>query len=558
VRGLWEEFAGLADLGAAYHLAMGEGRLLGFRGLLVVLLLAASVGVALGMVILVGWIGVHILGSVLGGEGGATMRSFDLLAIGAGCIAAACATFCSLLPGFERHVPLGPVLTPASSPDLFRELGLVAEATGQALPDHVYLTGELNAFVVGRGGVLGFGSRCVMGIGVGLLALLTVSEFRAVLAHELGHLRRHDTRFAFWAYRARRVVCRTLENLDEVERAAPEGWWMPLVMGATRAPFVWLASWFLDITHAISREQEFAADAAAARIAGSVAMCGGLIKIAAASSLFDSFWNGGVLPAVKAGFRPPLIDGFREVLDSISPHEMSCLVDRVMREPECDDEGPHPSLSRRVAAATALYEPGVPKDDRLASVLVPDARLREAELAALLAGPATQLAPSTWDEATASLYTQSWRDAVVEWQPVLGSLTPATLPRDTKHLHRLMQARFQKHVEWPLRSEAVNWASHVFGTAIAVTLLDAGHKLSASPGRPVSFSDASSSSVPFEEVREYLEGVINEEAWLKRMRELRIADVQLGKPDSEAEAGSPRRNMVLIVSSVWPVTPYSR
>jgi hypothetical protein len=159
-----------------------------------------------------------------------------------------------------------------------------------------------------------------------------------------------------------------------------------------------------------------------------------------------------------------------------------------------------------------------------------------------------------WHEVFASLYPRYWRDAVVDWHGTLGALTPATLPRDTKHLRRLMQTRFHKHVDWPSRRDAVKWASHVFGTAIAVALLDAGHELSAGLVGAVSVAAGGSSSQPFDDVRDYLEGVISETTWTERMRSLGIADVQLGR--SEA-AGPPHRDVVLAIGSCWPVTPYA-
>jgi len=41
---------------------------------------------------------------------------------------------------------------------------------------------------------MGFGSRRVMGLGLPLLQILTVAQFRAVLPHEFGHYYGADTR----------------------------------------------------------------------------------------------------------------------------------------------------------------------------------------------------------------------------------------------------------------------------------------------------------------------------------------------------------------------------
>ena len=52
-----------------------------------------------------------------------------------------------------------------------------------------------------------------MGVGLPLLAGLSVSEFRAVLAHGFGHFYGGDTRLGPWVYKTRSAIVRTIENL---------------------------------------------------------------------------------------------------------------------------------------------------------------------------------------------------------------------------------------------------------------------------------------------------------------------------------------------------------
>ena len=121
------------------------------------------------------------------------------------------------------------------------------------MPSEVYLVPDVNAWVSSRGGVMGFGSRRVMGIGLPLLHVTRVAEMEAVLAHEFGHYHGGDTRLGPWIYKTRTAIGRTLEALGD-------GW--------LQVPFRAYGNFFLRVTQAISRAQEFTADRLAATLFG--------------------------------------------------------------------------------------------------------------------------------------------------------------------------------------------------------------------------------------------------------------------------------------------------
>jgi Zn-dependent protease with chaperone function len=99
-------------------------------------------------------------------------------------------------------------------------------------------------------------ARRVMGIGVGVLALLSTAELEGVLAHEFGHYLGGETRLGGFLYRTRASIGRVLEHLG----------------GSVLAkPFAWYGNLFLRLTHGLSRRQELAADAHAVAIAGTLA-----------------------------------------------------------------------------------------------------------------------------------------------------------------------------------------------------------------------------------------------------------------------------------------------
>src|SRR5215470_10458583 len=148
---------------------------------LMALFYALAVAVSAALVLL-GVLALSILPSVRNGR-----LMLVLVAVGAMCIVAAGEVVWSVLPRFDRFEPPGPEVREADHPRLFAEIRAIAAATGQRMPDHVYLVPEVNAFVAQRGGIMGIGSRRVMGIGLPLMRTLQVDELRAVLAHEMGH-----------------------------------------------------------------------------------------------------------------------------------------------------------------------------------------------------------------------------------------------------------------------------------------------------------------------------------------------------------------------------------
>src|SRR5438552_2247787 len=86
----------------------------------------------------------------------------------------------------------GPRLDPLEHPLLFDRVRRIASLSGQDMPAEIYATGSAWTVTQYRGGILCFGGKPVLLIGLPLLHLLTVSQFDAVVAREFGHIRRRD------------------------------------------------------------------------------------------------------------------------------------------------------------------------------------------------------------------------------------------------------------------------------------------------------------------------------------------------------------------------------
>ncbi len=124
----------------------------------------------------------------------------------------------------------------------------------------VILTHDFNAGVVQtpRLGVFGWQKNFLL-LGLPLLLTLSPDEFRAVLAHELGHVSQAHGRFGGWIYRVNKTWFQLLETF------AHEGHNGAVVF----APFfAWYAPFFAAYTFALRRAAEYEADRHAAELVG--------------------------------------------------------------------------------------------------------------------------------------------------------------------------------------------------------------------------------------------------------------------------------------------------
>ncbi len=215
------------------------------------------------------------------------------------CVIGAGTIFWALVPRIDKFEAPGPRLTPANAPYVFTIIEEVAKATSQPRPEEVYLLGEVNAFVTHRGGFMGFGSRRVMGVGLPLLKALSPAELRSVIAHEFGHFVAGDVALGPWIYKTRAAIFRALEGLSG---------------NILQWLFNWYGRMFMRMTMQVSREQEFAADATAARVAGVAPAISALQRVELIAPAYGSYLNNEVMPVMRAGFLPPVGDGFDRYL----------------------------------------------------------------------------------------------------------------------------------------------------------------------------------------------------------------------------------------------------
>jgi len=418
------------------------------------------------------------------------------------CWAAALAIGWSILPRLDRLAPPGPRLKRGHYPELFREIDELASKAGQAAPIAVYACPDLNAWVADRGGILGIGSRRVMALGLPLLDILTLGEFRAVLAHEFGHYRAGDTRLGPLVWKTRLAMGRTLASLSAQNKLLA-------------LPFAWYGNLFLKLTMSVSREQEFAADRFAAGLAGRDALAKGLAKAAEAALLYEGFWVNEIAPVIGAGYAPPLLEGFRRFRKA--PAVAKALgEDRgnqsAPRKPDPYDS--HPPLEERLATIEGLDPAAGETDGRPALDLLPDLPLLERRVLERMAPRgAPGLEAMNWDDFETKVLLPSWRRTRADAASLLRGMTVSDLPRVPARLAEL-EARIKTLSSKTLDEGALRLVLvQVLGSALTCILADRGFSIRAQPGELVRLENGSSSIEPFRLVGDILDGRAVEEYW---------------------------------------------
>ena len=176
-------------------------------------------------------------------------------------------------------------VTEAAQPELFAFIRKLCADTRAPFPHRVFLVPDVNAAVAYNESFLNLVSpaRKNLIIGLGLVNRLTLTEFKAVLAHEFGHFSQKSMKLGRYVYTANKVVADVVYARDWLDDA---------VAAATRtdiriAVFAWavqgilwclrklLAGLFRATNFAnasLSRQMEYNADLVAASVTGSDAL----------------------------------------------------------------------------------------------------------------------------------------------------------------------------------------------------------------------------------------------------------------------------------------------
>lgn len=240
--------------------------------------------------------------------------------------------------------PTGQQVRPAEAPALFAMIDDLRRQLRAPRFHEVLITDDFNAAVVQipRLGIFGWHRNYLL-IGLPLMKTLTEEQFKAVLAHEFGHLAGGHGRMANWIYRQRLRWSRLMASL-EARKSRGSFLFKPFLN--------WYAGYFNAYSFPLARANEYDADAVSARLTSSRAMAEALTGVDVIGSYLDQhFWPGIHRQAddmAQPKFMPFSAMGQSLPGDLDETLSRQWLEKALSQETSVDDT--HPALKDRLAA----------------------------------------------------------------------------------------------------------------------------------------------------------------------------------------------------------------
>lgn len=387
------------------------------------------------------------------------------------CWPTAFLTLWAARPRLDRFQQPGIALKEEQAPKLYQMIREIAHLSEQEMPKQIYLFNDYNAFVTHRGGVLGIGSKKILGIGWPLLFDITERQLQAILAHEFGHYRGGDIAFGAFIYRFREAMARTYQQVAGME--------IPILKTMIEK----MGDAFFNTTAVISRYQEFQADAWAGELVGKQAIIDGFQCLSYYGKRYQIYLSNCFFENLSLGIRPRLLEGFRMFLegnqDKTEHETLYGNVDHFDAHPL----DTHPAQSVRIQALQTFPDVGpYAAGESPASGLVEDMNALEEQL--FLEGYVTGMAedsdPLPWDEIGRKIIPRRLAELAEYkiWEDVL-EMTPADYPEKIIHSWASLMD------DSATRDERRDFALDVFSHAVTFLALEESCEISYRPGQEV-------------------------------------------------------------------------
>jgi len=240
-------------------------------------------------------------------------------------------------------IPDGKELSEDNAQPLLALISELREALNGPSVHHVLLSDEFNAGIVQipRFGMFGWLQNYLI-VGLPLLQALSPQEFRAVLAHEFGHLSGRHGKFSGWIYRQRESWIQILTRVHQERHYASFifEWFLK-----------WYAPYFNAYSFVLARAQEYEADSFAVDLAGKEVTARMLVRMELKQwTLREDLWRDFYRQADDQ--QNPPVDPFQQMLagygQPISRAKAESWISRSLRIKTGYDDT-HPALAERLA-----------------------------------------------------------------------------------------------------------------------------------------------------------------------------------------------------------------
>ncbi len=158
----------------------------------------------------------------------------------------------------KMPLPEGYYLKEKEAPELEKTISYISKKLKTPKIHAIVLNDDFNAAVLQHHKFGLFGpKKNILKIGIPLVSGLTREQFTCVLAHELGHISHSDTSFGAMIYRVRMTWAQLMTSLEKSEQFGTF---------LFRKFIKWFYPRYSAYTFVMARQQEYAADAASAKV----------------------------------------------------------------------------------------------------------------------------------------------------------------------------------------------------------------------------------------------------------------------------------------------------
>lgn len=260
--------------------------------------------------------------------------------------------------------PTGRRIVRPQAPRLFEMIDDIRRRANAPVAHEVLITEDFNAAVVQlpRLGIFGWPKNYLL-LGLPLMQALTIDEFKAVLAHEFGHLSGAHGKFGAWIYRLRQGWARLNTALSEQEH------WGSFLF----VPFFrWFAPAFSAYSFVQARQQEYEADRVSAEVAGANSAAAALVRVNTQGDFLSTRYWSDVFRRTESDPHPlatPYAGMRRAFAESNDPQHVAKSLGSAMAA-KTGYADTHPCLADRLRALNVTPQELAPIDRNAADALL--------------------------------------------------------------------------------------------------------------------------------------------------------------------------------------------